>query len=367
MTADAVGGVWRYSVDLARALLAHGVNTTLAVMGPAPSRAQHREAALAGIPVVSGAYRLEWMDDAGRDVELAGDWLLALEQVIRPHLVHLNGYAHAGLQWMAPVLVVAHSCVRTWWKAVKGTNAPDQYERYTSSVGTGLRAANALVAPTQAMLAALADEYSVDAAGLNAQVIPNGCRGPARKAPDWRTKKPFVLSAGRVWDEAKNIRSLCAVAPQVTWPVYVAGDDRGPDGTDIDLTPVRRLGVLPAARLRGWYRRASIYALPARYEPFGLSVLEAARAGCALVLGDIPSLRENWDGAAVFVAPDDRPGLVAAIERLIGDQQTRRAIARRAWARSTALSIDRTATEYLHLYDRLYDRLSDRLSDRLIV
>ncbi len=33
--------------------------------------------------------------------------------------------------------------------------------------------------------------------------------------------------------------------------------------------------------------------LPARYEPFGLSVLEAALSGCALVLGDIPSLRES--------------------------------------------------------------------------
>ena len=30
---------------------------------------------------------------------------------------------------------------------------------------------------------------------------------------------------------------------------------------------------------------ASVYVLPAKYEPFGLSVLEAALSGCALVLG----------------------------------------------------------------------------------
>jgi glycogen synthase len=54
-----------------------------------------------------------------------------------------------------------------------------------------------------------------------------------------------------------------------------------------------------------WYARASIYALPARYEPFGLSALEAALSGCALILGDIPSLREVWLEAAPYVSPDD--------------------------------------------------------------
>ena len=51
MTADAVGGVWTYALDLAGALAAHGVETTLAVLGPAPS-AQALSQALA-IPQTS--------------------------------------------------------------------------------------------------------------------------------------------------------------------------------------------------------------------------------------------------------------------------------------------------------------------------
>ena len=46
--------------------------------------------------------------------------------------------------------------------------------------------------------------------------------------------------------------------------------------------------------------------LPARYEPFGLSILEAALSGCALVLGDLPSLRELWDRRG-DVRPAGRP------------------------------------------------------------
>ena len=58
--------------------------------------------------------------------------------------------------------------------------------------------------------------------------------------------------------------------------------------------------------------RASIYALPARYEPFGLSILEAALSGAALVLGDIPSLREVWGGRrASSSTPTTRPALAA--------------------------------------------------------
>ena len=50
------------------------------------------------------------------------------------------------------------------------------------------------------------------------------------------------------------------------------------------------------------------------YEPFGLAVLEAAQAGCALVLSDIPTFRELWDGAAMFVPPGRRRRLAAPLE-----------------------------------------------------
>ena len=49
----------------------------------------------------------------------------------------------------------------------------------------------------------------------------------------------------------------------------------------------RPLGVLAPAELRRKLERAAIFAAPALYEPFGLGILEAAAAGCALVLGDI--------------------------------------------------------------------------------
>jgi glycogen synthase len=359
MTADAVGGVWRYAVDLGRELDTHGVRLTLAVMGPPPAPAQRVEAHEAHIDIVDRPYRLEWMDEPWVDVEQAGSWLLGLERELEPSLVHLNGYAHAARPWRAPVVVVAHSCVASWWRAVREAPPPPSLDRYIDAVKAGLAAAQMVVAPTAAMGAALQAEYGPL---LTLRIIPNGIRMEAWLKPGTTDHSPedvavekenLVLAAGRAWDEAKNLAALDAVAAALPWPVYVAGEQSGPDGDVADLRAVHLLGALPRSEMRRWYRRAAIYALPARYEPFGLSVLEAAAAGCALVLGDIASLRENWDGAAVFVPPGDRAGIAGVLRELIERPGWRAELARRARLRASAFSIERTAGQYLQLYQAL--------------
>lgn len=347
MTADAVGGVWGYTLDLARALIARGVAVDLAVMGPAPSPAQRADAAAAGVPPVVLPYRLEWMDDPWRDVDEAGRALLDLARTRRPDVVHLNGFCHAALPWPAPVVTVAHSCVRSWWRAVHGTDAPPSFDEYRRRVTRGLQAAAMVVAPSAAMLRALDREYTVT---RPSRVIANG-RGFMRLPAVER--EPIVLAAGRLWDEAKNIAALCAAAAEFSWPLFVAGDDRDPQGRRAAPSGGRHIGTLPPERLAEWYARASIYALPARYEPFGLSILEAAASGCALVLGDIDSLRENWDGAALFVNPDDRPAIAAAIQSLIDDPARRRQLAYAASARAAGFTADRMAAGYLDVYASL--------------
>lgn len=347
MTADAVGGVWRYSLDLGRALAARGIRTTLAVMGPPPDDGQRRDAERAGLSLVSRPYRLEWMDDPWDDVDRAGSWLLALARQLGPDVVHLNGYSHAALPWTVPAVIVAHSCVRSWWRAVKGEEAPCRFAEYRRRVAAGLAAAARIVAPSAGMGAALHEEYGVD---RPVQVIPNGIT--AWTCAPRATKEPFVLAAGRAWDEAKNIGALADIAASVPWPVWVAGDLRRPCGEqDEKLHGIRALGRLPAAQVAEWQQRAAIFALPARYEPFGLSVLEAAAAECALVLGDIPTLRENWEGAAVFVAPGDRQELAAALAGLIEDDARRATLGRLAAARAAAFTLDRMADAYVAAYE----------------
>ena len=336
MTADAVGGVWTYTLELVRALAAYGVRTTIATLGPRPDAAQRSAAAMIpGVELIETDFALEWMEDGWRDADAAADWLLALEQHLRPTVVHLNGFTHGALPWRAPAIVVGHSCVLSWREAVGGEFDPAWLARYRSAVARGLRCARTVVAPTAAMLSALDRLYGPL---KSTSVIANG-RDPLRFLP--QDKSPLIVSAGRLWDRAKNIDAVRAIERRLSWPVAVAGD-----------VEVGR-GRVSERELADLLRRATIAALPARYEPFGLLPLEAALAGCALVLGDIPSLREVWGDAATYVDPDDCEALHAAIEALIADPERRQRSAWRARRRALRYSPADMARRYLWIYRSL--------------
>lgn len=345
MTADAVGGVWSYALTLATALDRRGIETVLAVMGPRPSAAQRRHAAeIQSLTLVESDFRLEWMNDPGRDLHRAGVWLLSLESRYEPDVVHINGYTHGAVPWSAPCLVVAHSCVASWWAAVRGGTPPTHWNDYAVRVRRGLAAAGLVIAPTAAFLTEIARRYG---RRHSVRVIPNGC-APGLFAPD--IKQPFILAAGRLWDEAKNIPTLDRIASRLPWPIYVAGDDASPDGRIIACSNLDRLGVLSRDDLAAVMRRATIFVAPARYEPFGLAILEAALSGCALVLSDLPTLRELWDGAAIFTQLDDDEAMAKTLESLCRDPDQVAVLRRRALVRARRFTAERMAEGYITAY-----------------
>jgi glycogen synthase len=337
---DTAGGVWTYGLELTEALEAHGVQVVLAALGE-PLSPEQRAAALASPAERVYAFEcaLEWMESPWGDVERSGEWLLEVALAADVDLVHLNGYAHAALPWWAPVLVGAHSDILSWHEAVRGEPAGAEWDAYREAVAAGLRGADSVVAPTAAMLAALEANFDFAADRV---VIPNS-RDPRRFRP--LPKEPYVLTAGRAWDEAKNVAALDRVAPRLPWPVLVAGD--------CGHGRARRVGRLSGRRLAALLGAAAIFAEPARYEPFGLAALEAGLCGCALVLGDLPSLREVWGDAAVFVDPDDDRALELELRSLIDDPQRRRALGERARRRALEHSPERSGEAYLELYERL--------------
>lgn len=355
MTADTLGGVWNYAVELAGALDQRGVRVALATMGARLTANQRSQ--LAGMRTLSlheSSYKLEWMRGAWDDVDRAGEWLLALEREYQPDVVHLNQFAFGALPFAAPTLVVAHSCVLSWWRAVHGQPAPAAWDKYRRKVARGLAGATLVAAPTRAMLQTLVGNYGFAHAAL---VLGNG-RTPALFQPG--IKQACILAAGRLWDEGKNLAALQAVAPQLPWPVRLAGSTVHPDGGSVLPSWVYCLGDLPTEELARHLAAASIYALPARYEPFGLSVLEAALCECALVLGDIDSLREIWGPAALYVAPDDHAALYATINRLIGDPGERSRLGAAARVRALRFTPARMADAYLAAYAMLQPEFATR-------
>lgn len=343
MTADSVGGVWTYALELAEGLAARDVEVLLALLGPPPSREQRHELARSSVAGwAHRGYELEWMDGAEADLDRTARWLLELCDAARPDLLHLNGFALAAAPTSVPKLVVGHSCVLSWHEAVRGHPAGPEWSWYRRAVSRGLARADALVAPTAAMLGELVRLYGPR---CPREVIPNGIGGGPRPA----RKEQLVLGVGRVWDEGKNLEALRRVAPELPWPVAIAG-------------PGGELGRVTPDRLAELYGKAAIFAAPARYEPFGLSALEAGLAACALILGDLPSLREVWGDAALYVDPGDEEALAATLRALIEDATRVASLGAAARARASSYTRERMTDAYLDVYDRLKEWAAPPLS-----
>ena len=336
LTGDAVGGVWRYSLELARGLSREGVASVLAVLGPQPTPPQQAEAdAIPGLWVVPTGLPLDWTAANEAELRAAGAALAGLAQRVRADSVHLHAPALvAEVAWRQPLVTVAHSDVGTWWDAVHpGEAMPDDVAWRAAAVGRGLAEAHAVIAPSRSFARLLARRYRP---GRGIEVVPNGrTPPPLRDVP----RGLSVLAAGRLWDEGKNFAVLDRAAAAIDVPVCAAGPLRGPQGGAIAFSHIRHLGVLDEPALAARMAEATVFAAPSRYEPFGLAVLEAAQAGMALALADIPTFRELWEGAALFFHPEDAGRLADTIGRLLAAPDGHATRARERAARFTAQAL----------------------------
>ncbi len=353
MTTDAVGGVWTYATALSCAFAARGAQVYLVTQGPRPSEAQRSMIRDSSVRLLDSRLALEWQDPAGEDMPTARRFFRELEAQLQPDLVHLNSFRDAAFDWRCPVVIGAHSCVNSWALACDDTAwlSDARWRHYTKAVAIGLDRAAAWVCPSQAFHDVIVDLYQPRSSGF---VIWNGT---ARRAAS-KQRDTFILAAGRMWDAAKNLGLLIRAADKLDCPIMVAG----PIGDSTPGSSARLLGEIPHAKLRRLMPRAAIFASPALYEPFGLAVLEAAAAGCALVLADIPTFRELWHDAALLVDPTDVRAWHRALADLWTDASRLTQLRQAALLRSRHYSLRRMVDSYVALYRTLLAQTSERTS-----
>jgi glycogen(starch) synthase len=354
MTTDAVGGVWMYSTDLTRGLLEAGAEVFLLSFGHFPETDQARD--IEGLQsvfskrfhFVATEFPLEWASGDSRIAE-SSRYLDSLIQTFRPDLLHSNQYCYGAIGSRVPRIVVAHSDVISWWHARYGEEPqPTAWlERYRSLVQAGLQGADIVVSPSNAQWKSLERHYgSLRGRG---RVIYNGSTLQPNAE---RTRKLGAVTAGRLWDECKNT-GIVALA-NLPLPVAIAGrveDNSGSSRTSSASDLIQMLGHLDRATLNELLTESEIYLGTSLYEPFGLAPLEAAHAGCALVLSDIDSFREIWEDAALFFDPRDPDTLHDGVISLLLSPPLRRELAARARQRARDLyGLNRFVKDYLDLY-----------------
>jgi glycosyltransferase involved in cell wall biosynthesis len=243
----------------------------------------------------------------------------------------------------------------TWWKAVHGRDPKDTawLRWYRQTLAQGLAEATAVVAPSEWMLNSV---RSLSSGGGRELVIHHG-RNPIFFNP-YVTKEDMVLAIGRLLDPAKQVNLLTQKLYPV--PVCIAGEDACeqknlPLRADVRFSDgnvgVALKGPQSESQLRLLYSRASMYAGTSRYEPSGISILGAALSRCALVLNDIPALREMWGQAAIYFRTNDAASLAEVVDALNSDADMRRNYANRAFQRAReCYNAHRMTDNYIQLY-----------------
>jgi glycosyltransferase involved in cell wall biosynthesis len=345
MTVDGVGGIWRYAMDLAREFRESGVETVFAGFGPHPSNEMMWEAQAAG-KLCWCAAPLDWM--ARKESELApvADILSEIAAAHAVDLMHLNLPSQAaGLASDIPVVSVSHSCVVTWFEAVRGSDVPAGWSWHRKRNLAGFLASNVVIAPSHSHAAATRRCYGLD----SIDVVHN-----ASRYQSWISEKAdFVFAAGRWWDEGKNGAALDKAAASSRWPIVMAGSAEGPNGERLPIYHADFRGSLDHAAAMALMECAAIFVSPSLYEPFGLAALEAARAGAVLVLADIPTYRELWGDMALYFDPRDPSDLASLLNALAASPLKRRDYGQRALLRSRNYTPARQADALLSIYARV--------------
>ena len=361
MTSETLNNnIWAYTRELVCGLIDRGLRVTLVSFGeiPLPDQTVWMDR-LRGFEYRPTAFRLDWMQEAQQDFAESSAYLCSLLKELKPDVFHSNHLCYGALAVSTPRVVVAHGDLVTWWNSVHGRDPKDTawmrwYRRMTEE---GLAGASAVIAASEWMLGATQASYPVP---MNGSVINHG-RNPIHFNP-YVSKDDTVLAVGRLLDPAAQVHLLaekshpvpvCVVdakQPEHAGETRVQADVRFNNGTEGLI--VR--GARSDAQLRLLYSRASMYVSASRYEPSGMTILEAALSRCALILNDIPALREIWGPAAVYFRTNDGDSLCEAVRILNGDPVLRRSFANRAFNRAReCYNANRMTTSYIQLYRSL--------------
>jgi glycosyltransferase involved in cell wall biosynthesis len=355
MTTDTLGGVWTFTQELAKGLLRRSCAVCLVSLGRRPSAAQQDwcdqmqslwpedfRFEVLDIP-------LEWMENNEQAYEGAARILTDLADKFIADLVHSNQFCFGALPLEIPKVITAHSDVFSWADCCR--NGPleesDWLQQYRSLVSEGLTKADTIVTPTHWMAQALARNFAL----LQEPVtIPNG-RSTLNKSTGPR--KLQAVTAGRLWDEAKNILMLRDVQSLI--PIFVAGEQHLGSSPKISTVGSAMLiGTLTEHELLNLFCESAIYICTSRYEPFGLAPLEAALCGCAVLAHDISSLREVWQNDALYFS--DATTLSTLLHQLFNRPDQLLAARQRSVNRAQQFTAERMTEDYYRIFQQTIAR-----------
>ena len=198
----------------------------------------------------------------------------------------------------------------------------------------------------------------------NVEVIPNPL--PFYPSVPSSGKEKRVIAVGKISPQ-KNYGALLEAWKRVhgkfpDWRLDLFGAER--DGGRL-RTAIRAAGLEesfvlhpPTREIMAAYLGASICAMSSKYDGFGMMMVEAMACGVPCVAFDCPCgpadiISHEEDG--LLVEKNNIPGLANALERLMGDEVLRGALAAKAREHVRRYAAETVAEQWNRLYGRVLE------------
>jgi glycosyltransferase involved in cell wall biosynthesis len=176
-----------------------------------------------------------------------------------------------------------------------------------------------------------------------------------------RVPEKMILHVGAI-QQRKNISRLVRAfaAVPMEWRLVLAGSaGYGAEGIlrEIENSPARDrisvTGYVPNEEMARYYSRASVFAFPSLDEGFGMPVLEAMRAGVAVVASDRSAVPEVCGDAAVMIDALSEDALAGALRQMCQDETLRNRFERLGEKRASEFSWQQAARQTWAVYEEL--------------
>lgn len=174
------------------------------------------------------------------------------------------------------------------------------------------------------------------------------------------TDRPTIFFLGR-HEPRKGLDVLLEALRDLPADIRVWVGGEGPQTEELKARHagderIEWLGRISDAEREARMRGCTVYCSPSiRGESFGMVLLEAMAAGCALVASDLDGHRNvATDGVDALLAPvGDAAALAKAICRVLEDEDLRADLIASGRRRAEELSMDRLAVRYVEIYQAL--------------
>jgi glycosyltransferase involved in cell wall biosynthesis len=119
---------------------------------------------------------------------------------------------------------------------------------------------------------------------------------------------------------------------------------------------IRLTGYVPREDLESLYRKALCLIFPSLYEGFGFPILEAMACGTPVITSNTSSMPEVAGNAALLVDPHDVSALVAAMNKIVKNEDLRKDLSAMGVERARHFSWGRCAEETLKVFEKVMKR-----------